>query len=99
MKSQEELIRSRGYWIANIQMDLFKYVDEYMRKHEKNIEANSPLGFTLPSEAVIKSRLAGYKSADDDKKRTFDLTVDEVKLLISESRCHCKYCRCCRWCT
>lgn len=36
MKSQEELMRSRGYWIANIQMDLFKYVDEYMRKNNLN---------------------------------------------------------------
>ncbi|MCX6245132.1 MAG: helix-turn-helix transcriptional regulator [Bacteroidetes bacterium] len=36
MKSQEELIRSRGYWIANIQMDLFKYVDEYMRNNNLN---------------------------------------------------------------
>jgi transcriptional regulator with XRE-family HTH domain len=36
MKSQEELMRSRGYWIANIQMDLFKYVDEYMKNNNLN---------------------------------------------------------------
>ena len=36
MKSQEELMRSRGYWIANIQLELFKYVDEYMRKNNLN---------------------------------------------------------------
>ncbi|MEI8006995.1 MAG: helix-turn-helix transcriptional regulator [Bacteroidota bacterium] len=36
MKSQEELMRSRGYWIANIQLDLFKYVDEYMSKNNLN---------------------------------------------------------------
>lgn len=36
MKTQEELIRSRGYWIANIQMDLFRCVDEYMKKNNLN---------------------------------------------------------------
>ena len=36
MKSQEELMRSRGYWIANIQMDLFRNVDEYMKKNNLN---------------------------------------------------------------
>lgn len=36
MKSREELIRSRGYWIARIQMDLFQQVDEYMRQNNLN---------------------------------------------------------------
>ena len=36
MKTKEELLRSRGYWIANIQLELFKYVDEYMRVNNLN---------------------------------------------------------------
>jgi transcriptional regulator with XRE-family HTH domain len=36
MKTQEELIRSRGYWIASIQIDLFKHVDDYMKKNNLN---------------------------------------------------------------
>jgi transcriptional regulator with XRE-family HTH domain len=36
MKSQEELMRSRGYWIANIQLDLFRCVDEYMKENKLN---------------------------------------------------------------
>ncbi len=36
MKSREELIRSKGYWIARIQMDLFQQVDEYMRQNNLN---------------------------------------------------------------
>jgi transcriptional regulator with XRE-family HTH domain len=36
MKSQEELMRSRGYWIANIQFDLFSCVDEYMKENNLN---------------------------------------------------------------
>jgi len=36
MKTQEELMRSRGYWIANIQLDLFRCVDEYMKENNLN---------------------------------------------------------------
>jgi transcriptional regulator with XRE-family HTH domain len=36
MKSNEELMRSRGYWIANIQLDLFRCVDEYMKENNLN---------------------------------------------------------------
>lgn len=36
MKSREELMRSRGYWIAQIQMELFQQVDEYMKKNNLN---------------------------------------------------------------
>lgn len=36
MKTQEELMRSRGYWMAQIQLDLFKHVEEYMVKNNLN---------------------------------------------------------------
>jgi transcriptional regulator with XRE-family HTH domain len=29
-------MRSRGYWIANIQLDLFRCVDEYMKENNLN---------------------------------------------------------------
>jgi transcriptional regulator with XRE-family HTH domain len=36
MKSKEELMRSRGYWMAQIQLDLFFCVEEYMKKNGLN---------------------------------------------------------------
>lgn len=36
MKTKEELMRSRGYWMAQIQLDLFTYVEEYMKKNDLN---------------------------------------------------------------
>jgi transcriptional regulator with XRE-family HTH domain len=47
MKTKEELLSSRGYWIANIQLDLFKQVDEYMKVNNLNrTQLAEKLGFT-----------------------------------------------------
>lgn|SRR5574344_2213795 len=36
MKSRAELLRSKGYWTAEIQMELFREIEEFMSKNNMN---------------------------------------------------------------
>ena len=36
MISREELLSSKGYWLANLQIELFNQVDEYLVKNNMN---------------------------------------------------------------
>ncbi len=36
MKTREQLLRSKGYWVANLQLDLYKQVEEFLKQENNN---------------------------------------------------------------
>ena len=47
MKTRAELLRSKGYWIAKLQIELFRELDEFKKKkHMNNSQLAEYLGCT-----------------------------------------------------